>query len=80
MKDIVEIPPHRPNDRELRILAEGFFGQQSMLSSFWVNWAIDYTHSDLPRAGMYSTCSLVEYYDYCQVLQRACAHCLINGD
>lgn len=68
----------RPSNKEMGILAEGFFGQQSMLCAEWINWAIEYTHSDLPKVGMYDTCDLSSYYDYCQVLQIACNHYLIN--
>ena len=68
----------RPPNKEMGILAEGFFGQQSMIRTEWINWAIEYTHSDLPKVSMYVTCNLVSYYDYCQVLQRACSKYLVS--
>ena len=69
----MNLPPHRPPDRELHIISEGFFGTQSMLRYEWVNWAIGYTDSPLQEVTYGVNCPLVEYYDYCKVLQKACA-------
>lgn len=68
----MNLPPHRPPDREIHILSEGFFGMQGMLRSEWINWAIGYTDSDLQEVMYKVSCGLVEYYDYCKVLQQAC--------
>ena len=77
MTDTLEIPDtFRPPDRELYILAGGFFGQQSMLCAEWVNWAIDYTNSDLRRCSRSEYYGLVSYYNYCKVLQQACINYL----
>lgn len=45
---------------------------QGMLRSEWINWAIGYTDSDLQEVMYKVSCGLVEYYDYCKVLQQAC--------
>ena len=68
----MNLPPHRPPDKEIKILAEGFFGIQGMILVEWLAWAISHTESDLPEVDRGFDPSLSEYYDYCKVLQSAC--------
>ena len=68
----MNLPPHRPPDKEIHILSDGFFGMQGMLCPEWINWAIGYTDSDLQEVTYGVKCDRVEHHNYCKVLQQAC--------